>query len=329
MAKYILKRLAQSLLTIFLVVCVVFLLMRLLPNDYYFTEEQLIKLTDEQQHDILEKAGMLDHPLVQLGRYLKGILLHGDFGVSHRIQTGKSVTSIIASRFGISMRLGLIALVFSLLIGVPSGILQARFKDGLYDHIGTAFTIFINAVPHLVSYSLVMVFGARLLGLPSMYSGRKVWKFMLFGMQCKFNYSQILPIICLSLGGIASNAMWMRRYMVDQLNMDYIRLARAKGMTSGQVAFRHIFRNALVPMVQSLPASLLFTISGSLYVESLFSINGMGGLLITSIQRQDNPLVQAMVLLYSVISVLGLLLGDLAMMLVDPRITFTKKGGSR
>ena len=140
MAKYILKRLAQSLLTIFLVVCVVFLLMRLLPNDYYFTEEQLIKLTDEQQHDILEKAGMLDHPLVQLGRYLKGILLHGDFGVSHRIQTGKSVTSIIASRFGISMRLGLIALVFSLLIGVPSGILQARFKDGLYDHIGTAFT---------------------------------------------------------------------------------------------------------------------------------------------------------------------------------------------
>ena len=90
MAKYILKRLAQSLLTIFLVVCVVFLLMRLLPNDYYFTEEQLIKLTDEQQHDILEKAGMLDHPLVQLGRYFKGILLHGDFGVSHRIQTGKS-----------------------------------------------------------------------------------------------------------------------------------------------------------------------------------------------------------------------------------------------
>ena len=122
MAKYILKRLAQSLLTIFLVVCVVFLLMRLLPNDYYFTEEQLIKLTDEQQHDILEKAGMLDHPLVQLGRYLKGILLHGDFGVSHRIQTGKSVTSIIVSRFGISMRLGLIALVFSLLIGGLPGL---------------------------------------------------------------------------------------------------------------------------------------------------------------------------------------------------------------
>ena len=141
--------------------------------------------------------------------------------------------------------------------------------------------------------------------------------------------SRILPILCLSLGGIASNAMWMRRYMVDQMNMDYIRLARAKGMTSAQVAFRHVMRNAFIPMSQNIPASLLFTISGSLYVESLFSIPGMGGLLITSIQRQDNTMVQAMVLLYSVISVMGLLLGDIAMMICDPRIKLVKNGGSR
>ena len=141
--------------------------------------------------------------------------------------------------------------------------------------------------------------------------------------------SRILLIICLSLGGIASNAMWMRRYMVDQMNMDYIRLARAKGMTSGQVAFRHVMRNAFIPMAQSLPTAVLFTISGSLYVESLFSIPGLGGLLIQSIQRQDNTMVQAMVLLYSVISISGLLLGDIAMMICDPRIKLTKKGESR
>ena len=141
--------------------------------------------------------------------------------------------------------------------------------------------------------------------------------------------SWILPVICLSLGGIASNAMWMRRYMVDQMNMDYIRLARAKGMTSTQVAFRHVMRNAFIPMAQSLPTTILFTIGGSLYVESLFSIPGMGGLLITSIQRQDNTMVQAMVLLYSIISVVGLLLGDIAMMVCDPRIKLVKKGGSR
>ena len=329
MAKYILKRLAQSLLTIFLVVCVVFLLMRLLPNDYYFTEEQLIKLTDEQQHDILEKAGMLDHPLVQLGRYLKGILLHGDFGVSHRIQTGKSVTSIIASRFDISMRLGLIALVFSLLIGVPSGILQARFKDGLYDHIGTAFTIFINAVPHLVSYSLVMVFGARLLGLPSMYSGRKVWKFMLFGMQCKFNYSQILPIICLSLGSIASYMLWMRRYMVDELTRDYIKLARVKGLSSREIMFKHVLRNAMVPMVQYIPQSILLTVGGSLLMERFFSVPGMGPLLTDAIQRYDLNVVQTLVILYAVLGIVGVFLGDVLMMVVDPRITLTGKEEAR
>ncbi len=302
MAKYILKRLAQSLLTIFLVVCVVFLLMRLLPNDYYFTEEQLIKLTDEQQHDILEKAGMLDHPLVQLGRYLKGILLHGDFGVSHRIQTGKSVTSIIASRFGISMRLGLIALVFSLLIGVPSGILQARFKDGLYDHIGTAFTIFINAVPHLVSYSLVMVFGARLLGLPSMYSGRKVWKFMLFGM---------------------------RRYMVDELNKDYIRLAKLKGLSSTRVMFSHVMKNAFLPLAQYLPYSVLLTVGGSILVERFFSVPGIGNLLPDAIAKFDVNCVQALVILYASLGIIGLFLGDLLMTLLDPRISLVEKGGTR
>ena len=300
MAKYILKRLAQSLLTIFLVVCVVFLLMRLLPNDYYFTEEQLIKLTDEQQHDILEKAGMLDHPLVQLGRYLKGILLHGDFGVSHRIQTGKSVTSIIASRFGISMRLGLIALVFALLIGVPSGILQARFKDG-----------------------------ARLLGLPSMYSGRKVWKFMLFGMQCKFNYSQILPIICLSLGSIASYMLWMRRYMVDELNKDYIRLAKLKGLSSTRVMFSHVMKNAFLPLAQYLPYSVLLTVGGSILVERFFSVPGIGNLLPDAIAKFDVNCVQALVILYASLGIIGLFLGDLLMTLLDPRISLVEKGGTR
>ena len=100
-------------------------------------------------------------------------------------------------------------------------------------------------------------------------------------------------------------------------------------LSEKKIMMNHVFRNAFVPMIQYIPTSLLYTISGSIYIESLYSIPGMGGLLVTSIQRQDNPLVQTMVLLYSVISVLGLLLGDLAMMLVDPRITFTKKGGSR
>ncbi|MPN51068.1 Dipeptide transport system permease protein DppB [bioreactor metagenome] len=141
--------------------------------------------------------------------------------------------------------------------------------------------------------------------------------------------SWILPLVSMSLGCTAGYAMWMRRYMVDELNKDYIRLARAKGLTSTVIMFKHVMRNAFIPMAQYLPSSLLLTISGSLYIESLYSIPGMGGLLVDAIQRQDNPLVQALVLIFAVISILGLFLGDIMMAIVDPRIKLEKKEGAR
>ena len=115
----------------------------------------------------------------------------------------------------------------------------------------------------------------------------------------------------------------------DESNKDYIRLARAKGVPNGKISRKHVFRNAFVPLVQYIPNSILFTLMGSLYVESLYSVPGMGGLLVTAIKRQDNTLVQALVLIYAVISILGLLFGDILMGVVDPRISFAKKEGSR
>ncbi|MEG2203826.1 MAG: ABC transporter permease, partial [Oscillospiraceae bacterium] len=129
--------------------------------------------------------------------------------------------------------------------------------------------------------------------------------------------------------GIAYYAMWVRRYMVDELNRDYIKLARAKGMTNSAIMYRHVIRNAFVPLAQYLPANILLTISGSIYVEALFSIPGMGGLLVSAIQRQDNTLVQALVLIYSSVGICGLFLGDILMALCDPRIKLEKKGGAR
>ena len=123
--------------------------------------------------------------------------------------------------------------------------------------------------------------------------------------------------------------MWLRRYMLDEMNKDYVRLARAKGVDSRKITMRHVFRNAFVPMIQYIPTSLLYTVSGSIYIESLYSIPGMGGLLVDVISKQDNPMVQALVILYSIMGILGLLLGDIAMGIVDPRISFTKKGDSR
>ena len=139
----------------------------------------------------------------------------------------------------------------------------------------------------------------------------------------------ILPVLSLSLGNIAYYAMWLRRYMVDESNKDYVKLARAKGVPNAVISRRHVFRNAFVPLVQFIPTSVILTLMGSLYVESLYSIPGMGGLLVTAIQIQDNTLVQALVLIYASISILGLLTGDILMALLDPRISLGKKEGGR
>ena len=316
MLRYSLGRIGRACITIFLVLSIVFLLMRLMPVETYF-QGRSDTMSDTLKQNILKELGLLDPWYIALPNFWKQVIFEGSFGESIVIRAGLPVGELIWPKAKVSFQYGIISLGIQLLIGMPLGVMMARKKGGIVDKVGNLYVLLINALPQAVYFLLIQIYLSTWLNLPMIVDRQGSWP------------SRILPIICLSLGGIASNAMWMRRYMVDQLNMDYIRLARAKGMTSSQVAFRHIFRNALVPMAQSLPASLLFTISGSLYVESLFSINGMGGLLVQSIQRQDNTLVQAMVCLYSVISVMGLLLGDLAMMLVDPRISFTKKGGSR
>lgn len=130
MFKYTIKRVLQSLLTVLIVVSIVSLLLSLMPTDYYFTEDELMKLTDEQKNAILSAAGLLDNPFEQLFHFLKNLFLHGDLGVSRRIQAGVPVLTVIGGKFGISMKMGSIALVISLLLGVPMGILQAKYKNG-------------------------------------------------------------------------------------------------------------------------------------------------------------------------------------------------------
>lgn len=315
MVKYTIKRLLQSLLTVFIVVTIVFLLLRLMPTDYYFTEDELIKLTDEQKEAKLRAAGLLDPTLTQLGRFYSDLLTEGDLGTSRRIQNGMPVWELIGEKFGISMRLGLISLGIALLIGIPMGILQARYKNGIFDHLGTAYTIFINAVPRLVSYSIVYVIGVKWFSAKSMYSVKDPVR------------TSILPIICLAMGSIASYALWMRRYMVDDLTKDYIKLARVKGVSTKNIMFKHVMRNAFVPMAQNLPVTFLLTIGGSLLVEAFFSVPGMGQLLTRAITRYDTNVVQALVLLYSALGILGMFCGDLLMSLFDPRIRLTGKGG--
>ena len=313
MLKYILKRLLQSVFTLFIIATVVFLLMRLMPESGYFGEE-FDKMDPEQIEASLKAMGLRDPIPVQLMRFYTSIL-KGDFGKSIVFRPNVDVMKIIKQKVPYSLPFGLASVAIGLVVGISIGVLMARFKHQVPDMLGNAYVVIINAVPAAVYYLFIQRYISALLKLPILYDADKP-------------VSWILPAVSMSLSGIAYYAMWMRRYMLDQMTKDYISFARAKGLSNKKLMVRHVVRNAFVPIAQYLPASVLMTISGSIYVESLFSIPGMGGLLIAAIQRQDNPLVQALVLIYSSIGILGLLLGDLLMALCDPRIKLGGKGGA-
>mgnify|MGYP002423380171 CR=1 FL=1 len=284
-----------------------------MPIEGYFTNYE--KMTPTQVQNGLQQLGLKDPLYQQLGRFL-GQVAKGDLGVSHRYRVNASINGILAKKAPVSIKFGLISMAVSLPLGIGLGVLMARKKGGLADKMGNAYIVFIQAVPNAVYFLFIQLFGSSWFGLNILYDP-------------KSPSSMILPIISLALPSISSYAMWMRRYMVDEANKDYIKLARAKGVSNSVVWFRHVFRNSVVPMVQLLPGSLLLTISGSIYVESLYSIPGMGGLLVDVIKKQDNTMVQALVVIFAALGILGLLLGDLLMGLVDPRISFAKKEGSR
>ncbi|CCX50373.1 aBC transporter permease protein [Clostridium sp. CAG:226] len=313
MLVYSLKRLGRALLTLVILITIVLILVRAMPEEGYFSNYE--KMSPQQIEVGLRKMGLKDPLYVQVGKFIYNAL-RGDLGISYRYRINAKITDIISSKIGISMKIGLISMVVSLPLGMALGVLMARSKGGFADKLGNAYIVFIQAVPNAVYFIFIQLYGSDLFGVSMLYKETE-WT------------SLILPVISLALPSISSYAMWLRRYMVDETNKDYIKLARAKGVPNSTIWFRHVFRNSVVPMVNLIPGSILLTISGSIYVESLYSIPGMGGLLVDVIKRQDNNMVLALVVIFAVMSILGLLLGDLLMAVVDPRISFTKKEGSR
>jgi ABC-type dipeptide/oligopeptide/nickel transport system permease component len=322
MAKYIIKRVLRSVATLLLIVVAVFLLLRLMPIEGYFTNYE--KMTPTQIRVGLANLG-LDRPIhLQVANFLK-MLAKGDLGISNKYRVKYPIIKIIASKMPLSIQIGLMSMGLALVCGAPIGILMAKSARSasrikLFDKIGTVFIVLIEAIPASVYYLFIQIYGTELLGkivpLPTLFDKDKA-------------ITWILPVFSLSLGTMAWAAMWIRRYMVDESTKDYVLLARAKGVPPGAISRRHIFRNAVVPLVQGIPTTLLLTLMGSLYVESRYSIPGMGGLLVDVIKRQDNTVVQALVLVYSATSILGLLLGDILMALLDPRIRLSGKGDTR
>lgn len=222
------------------------------------------------------------------------------------------------SMISTSYMFGILALIVSYVIGLPGGIFMARHKGKTADKIGTVYINIMIAVPSLAFIYFVKLIGT-FFGLPD--------KFPQFGFGNILSY--ILPVLILGLLSTASLMIWTRRYMVDQSNSDYVKFARAKGLSQKEIFNNHILKNAIIPIVNGIPASIILAISGAVITETVFAIPGMGKMLPDAIKSFNNSMVITLTFILTALSVLSLLLGDILITFVDPRIKLDNKGDSR
>lgn len=344
---YSLRRTGSALLTVFLVITVTFLLLRMLPKATYYASYINKFPIDSRPRIIaalLAKLG-LDKPLFeQLMIYYYQILpifpktvcmaeswsselnafvceqskiVLVDFGNSFVIYPGANVLPIIKELMPTSFIIGAGASVVEILLGYPLGIVMAKYHNKLVDRLGNLFIVVMNAIPPIVYYYviyLILLVNYTKWNIPFQYEPGN-------------SFSMIPPMIIVGIAGAAEVSLWIRRFMVDELNADYVKFARAKGLSENTILFKHVFRNALVPFVRTIPAAFLFSLTGSYFVERVFLIPGIGDMLIQAIQRQDNTFVQALVVIFALISTVSFLIGDLVTVLFDPRVALIAKKG--
>ncbi len=218
------------------------------------------------------------------------------------------------SKMGYSFVIGIIATVAAYCLGVPLGILMARKKDKLIDKLGTIYIVFIIAVPSLAYIFMFKSIGGRVFGLPTT-----------FDMENPGSLMYVLPVISLALPSVANLMKWMRRYMIDQMNSDYVKFARSGGLTESEIFTKHIMKNAAIPIVHGIPGSVLGALTGAIITERVYVIPGAGNLLTTAINAYDNGAIVGVTLFYAVLSVVSIIIGDILMSMVDPRISFSSK----
>ena len=218
------------------------------------------------------------------------------------------------SMIGTSFVIGVIATIFQYLFGLPLGILMARKKDTIIDKMGMWYIIFFMSVPSLAYIFIFAAIGTSLFGLPYKFANAQV-KILAF----------ILPTVSLSIPAIGGLMKWMRRYMIDQMNSDYVKFARAEGLSEREIYSTHISKNAMIPIVHGIPGNILGCLVGAIITESVYSVPGVGGLLTKAIAGHDNGVIVGVTLFYATLSVISIILGDVLMSLVDPRISFSSK----
>ena len=294
------KRVLLAIVTLFLVCFITFFAMNAIPGGPFNGE----KAKTQAVMDALNKRYGLDKPVgVQFMNYMKN-LLHGDFGIS--LKTGRSIAKTIRESFAISAKLGLMAVVVALVFGIVLGCLAALKRNTWIDHVIIFFVTLFTAMPSFVAASfLLLIFCIQLGWVP-------VWS--------TANPNYVLPVIALSLSPMATITRLTKTSMLDALGQDYVRTARAKGVRPLKVIFVHTLRNALIPVITYVGPLIASILTGSLVVEKIFTIGGLGSKFVDSITNRDYTMIMGTTIFLATIMVIMNLLSDIVYKIVDPRI---------
>ncbi|MGB5945582.1 oligopeptide ABC transporter permease [Paenisporosarcina sp.] len=304
MKRYLVKRIGYMLVTLFVIVTITFFLMQLLPGTPFTNPE---KLTDQQMTILNAKYG-LDQPVgIQYIRYL-GNLVQGDLGYSFQHE-GRTVSSMISDRIGPSAFIGLQALIFGAVIGLILGIISALKHNSVFDYGSVAVAVIGMSIPSFVFAALLQYYvGVKLEWLPvALWEGYS---------------STILPSFALSVTVTATVARFIRSEMLEVLGQDYVITARAKGMTENQVIVKHVIRNALIPVVTMLGPLAVSIMTGTLVIEKIFSVPGLGEQFTLSILVLDYSVIMGITIFYSALFIFVVFLVDIIYGFLDPRITY-------
>ena len=302
MGKYILKRVLLAIVSIIIVSAITFFVMELIPGGPFNKE----KATSAEAIRVLEERYNLDKPVGEQYLLYMGNLLRGDWGVS--LHSGRDIWTDLSSKFLVSAKLGGTAAILAIICGIVLGSIAALTRNRWPDRLIIFFTTLGTAMPSFVLATLLLLIFCVELG----------W----FPVWSPTNPNYVLPVIALAVYPMAYITRLTKTSMLDSLNQDYIRTARAKGVSRIKVIFAHALRNALIPVVTYVGPMIAYILTGSMVVESIFTIGGLGSSFVTSITNRDYTMIMATTMFLAILMVIANLLTDIAYKLIDPRITF-------
>lgn len=301
MGKYITKRVLLAVVSILIVSAIAFFAMNLIPGGPFNKE----KASSAAVQAVLEKRYNLDKPVPEQYILYMNNLLHGDWGVS--LKSGRDIWTDIWSKFQVSAKLGGTAAILAIIVGIILGSIAGLTRNRLPDRLIVFFTTLGTAMPSFVLATLLLLVFCLKLGWVQVWSSS--------------NQNYILPVIALSVYPMAYITRLTKTSMLDALNQDYVRTAKAKGVATWKVIFKHALRNALIPVITYIGPMIAYILTGSMVVESIFTIGGLGSSFVTSITNRDYPTIMATTIFLAILMVVANLLTDIAYKFVDPRIT--------